>query len=79
MLEFVRHLRSFRLKDLRSCVLLICCQCMGQKAKSYWSLCVCIGNHMTSSAIWDKLARRVNFSKTNQIARAGRASAICSL
>ena len=33
---------------------------------------------MISSAIWDKLAR-VNFSKTNQIARARRASAICSL
>ena len=39
---------------------------------------VSIGNHMISSAIWDKLAR-VNFSKTNQIARARRASAICSL
>ena len=39
---------------------------------------VCIGNHMISSAIWDKSAR-VNFSKTNQIARARRASAICSL
>ena len=38
----------------------------------------CIGNHMISSAIWDKSAR-VNFSKTNQIARARRASAICSL
>ena len=33
-----------------------------------------IGNHMISSAIWDKSAR-VNFSKTNQI----RARAICSL
>ena len=31
---------------------------------------------MISSAIWDKSAR-VNFSKTNQIARARRASAIC--
>ena len=39
---------------------------------------ISIGNHMISSAIWDKLAR-VNFSKTNQIARARRASAICSL
>ena len=37
-----------------------------------------IGNHMISSAIWDKSAR-VNFSKANQIARARRASAICSL
>ena len=37
---------------------------------------ISIVNHMISSAIWDKLAR-VNFSKTNQIAR--RASAICSL
>ena len=36
------------------------------------------GNHMISSAIWDKSAR-VNFSKTNKIARARRASAICSL
>ena len=34
--------------------------------------------HMISSAIWDKSAR-VNFSKANQIARARRASAICSL
>ena len=32
---------------------------------------------MISSAIWDKSAR-VNFSKTNKIARARRASAICS-
>ena len=39
---------------------------------------ISIGNHMISSAIWDKSAR-VNFSKTNQIARARRASAICSL
>ena len=37
-----------------------------------------IGNHMISSAIWDKSAR-VNFSKANQIARARRASAICGL
>ena len=33
---------------------------------------------MISSAFWDKSAR-VNFSKTNKIARARRASAICSL
>ena len=33
----------------------------------YWFL-ISIGNHMISSAIWDKLAR-INFSKTNQIAR----------
>ena len=33
-----------------------------------------IGNQVISSAIWDKSAR-VNFSKTNQIARARRASA----
>ncbi len=39
---------------------------------------ICIGNHVISSAIWDKSAR-VNFSKANQIARARRASAICSL
>ena len=39
---------------------------------------ISIGNHMISSAIWDKSAR-VNFSKTNKIARARRASAICSL
>ena len=38
----------------------------------------CIGNHMISSAIWNKLAR-VNFLKTNKIARARRASAICGL
>ena len=37
-----------------------------------------LGNHMISSAIWDKSAR-VNFSKTNKIARARRTSAICSL
>ena len=40
--------------------------------------CFSIGNHMISSAIWDKSAR-VNFSKTNKIARARRAGAICSL
>ena len=39
---------------------------------------ISIGNHMISSAIWDK-SERVNFSKTNKIARARRASAICSL
>ena len=39
---------------------------------------LCIGNQMISSAIWDKSAR-VNFSKTNKIVRARRASAICSL
>ena len=39
---------------------------------------ISIGNRMISSAIWDKSAR-VNFSKTNKIARARRASAICSL
>ena len=39
---------------------------------------ISIGNHMISSAIWDKSAR-VNFSKANQIARARRASAICGL
>ena len=37
-----------------------------------------IGNHMISSAIWDKSAQ-VNFSKTNKIARARKASAVCSL
>ena len=37
-----------------------------------------IGNHMISSAIWDKSAR-ANFSKANEIAVARRASAICSL
>ena len=42
------------------------------------SVTICIGNHMISSAIWDKSAR-VNFSKANKIARARRASAICSL
>ena len=38
----------------------------------------CIGNHMISSAIWNKQAR-VHFSKTNETARACRASAICGL
>ena len=37
---------------------------------------ISIGNHMVSSAIWDKSARE-NFSKANQIARARRASVIC--
>ena len=37
-----------------------------------------IGNHMISSANWNKWAQ-VNFSKTNKIARARRASAICGL
>ena len=39
---------------------------------------VSIGNHMISSEIWEESAR-VNFSKTNKITRARRASAICSL
>ena len=39
---------------------------------------ICIGNHMISSAIWNKQAR-VNFSKTNKSARARRASALCRL
>ena len=33
---------------------------------------------MISSAIWDK-SEQVNFSKTNQIARTRRVSAICGL
>ena len=37
-----------------------------------------MGNCMISSAIWDKSAQ-ANFSKTNKIARARRASAICGL
>ena len=45
---------------------------------AWLNLFISIGNHMISSAIWDKSAR-VNFSKANQIARARRASAICSL
>ena len=36
---------------------------------------ISIGNHMISSEIWNKYAR-VNFSKTNKIARGRRASAI---
>ena len=36
------------------------------------------GNRMISSVIWDKSAQ-VNFLKTNKIARARRASAICGL
>ena len=38
--------------------------------------CICIGNHMISSAIWNKYAR-VNFSKTNKSAQAHRASTLC--
>ena len=41
-------------------------------------ICTCIGNHMISSAIWDKSAR-LNFSRANQFAQACRVSAICSL
>ena len=51
----------------------------------WYSLCsaeqmffICLGNHMILSAIWDKSAQ-VNFSKTNEITRAYRTSAICSL
>ena len=29
-------------------------------------LALCIGNHMISSAIWNKYKARVNFSKTNK-------------
>ena len=39
---------------------------------------VSIGSHMISSATWDKSAR-VIFSKTNQIARVRRATAICTV
>ena len=42
------------------------------------SVRISIGNHMISSAVWNKRAR-VNFSKTNKSARARRASALCSL
>ena len=45
---------------------------------NFFMYIISIGNHMISNAIWDKSAR-VNFSKTNKIARARRASAICSL
>ena len=50
---------------------------------SYTSLfssvqCFCIGNHMISSASWNKEAR-VIFSKTNKSARARRASVLCGL
>ena len=52
---------------------------LSQTARSYLLIrAIRIDNHMISSAIWDKSAR-VNFSKANQIARARRASAICSL
>ena len=37
-----------------------------------------IGIHMISNEIWNK-STRINFSKANQIARARRVSAICSL
>ena len=46
--------------------------------KTVTNLLICIGNHMISSAIWNKKAR-VNFSKANKIARARRASAIWGL
>ena len=49
----------------------------GQEWVREITLALSIGNHMISSAIWDKSAR-LNFSKTNKIARARRASAICS-
>ena len=39
---------------------------------------ISMGNRVISSAIWDKSAQ-VNFSKTNKIARACRASAVCGL
>ena len=39
---------------------------------------ISIGNHMISSAIWNKLAR-VNSKKINKSARAHRASALCGL
>lgn len=39
---------------------------------------ICIGSHMISSAIWDKLAR-ISFSNANQLARACRASEIWRL
>ena len=44
----------------------------------YHNSSICKGNHMISSAMWDKSAQ-VYFSKANKIARAHRASAICSL
>ena len=47
------------------------------KKKNYLNINF-IGNHMISSAIWDKSAR-VHFSKGNQIAQARMASAICIL
>ena len=37
-----------------------------------------IGNHMISSAIWEK-STQVNYLKANQIARAPRVSSMCSL
>ena len=43
----------------------------------YVNYSVSIANHMILSAIWDK-SERVNFSKTNKIARARKASSICS-
>ena len=39
---------------------------------------ICLGNHMILSAIWDKSAQ-ANFSKTYEITRAYRMSAICGL
>ena len=39
---------------------------------------ICLGNHMILSAIWNKSAE-ANFSKTNEITRAYRASAIFGL
>ena len=49
----------------------------GLKPKNPLYNTISIGNHMILSVIWDKSAH-VNFSKTNKIVRARRASAIFS-
>ena len=40
---------------------------------------ICVDKHMVSSATWNKRARVNFFPKTNKIARARRACAICGL
>ena len=54
------------------------CVLSPKKLRDIRSNFISIGNHMISSAIWNKYAR-VNFSKTNKIARTRKGSAICCL
>ena len=54
--------KSWKEKELRS-------QAYAQKIDSPKAYSFCVGNHMISSAIWDKSAR-ANFPNSNQIASA---------